>query len=95
MADIQKKGFLLFLERLKLLDCCCVRSHRGIPCNYRIGIGGILNVSFGSSCLFCKKILKNIELMEKSLSLSLSFFLFLSLRERKKERERETTDNQN
>jgi hypothetical protein len=45
MADIRKKVFWPFFERLKLLDCSCVRLHFGIPYDYRNGIGGILNVS--------------------------------------------------
>jgi hypothetical protein len=44
MADIRKKVFLPFFECLKLLDCSCVRSHLGIPYDYRNVIAGILNV---------------------------------------------------
>jgi hypothetical protein len=35
-----KKGVFAFFERLKLIDCSCVRSHLGIPYDYRKGIGG-------------------------------------------------------
>jgi hypothetical protein len=55
MAELQKKLFLSFFERLKLLDCSCVRLHLGIPNNYRNGIVGILNVSFCSLSLFWAK----------------------------------------
>jgi hypothetical protein len=51
---IYAKMVLPFFERLNLLDCSCVRSHFGIPYEYKNGIGGILNVSFCSFCLFCK-----------------------------------------
>jgi hypothetical protein len=54
MADIRKKVLFPFLVLLKLFECSCVRSHFGIPYNYRNGIGGIFNVSF------CRKMLKKI-----------------------------------
>jgi hypothetical protein len=46
MADIQKKVFKPFLVLFKLFECSCVRSHFGIPYDYRNGIGGIFNVSY-------------------------------------------------
>jgi hypothetical protein len=55
MADMRKKVILPFFEPLKLLDCSCVRWHLRIPYDYRNGIGGIINVSFWSLCLFCEK----------------------------------------
>jgi hypothetical protein len=58
MADIRKKVFLSFFERLKLLDCSCVRSLLGISYNYRNGIGGILNVSFCSLCSFVHNLIR-------------------------------------
>jgi hypothetical protein len=55
MADMQKKVILPFFDRLKLLDWSCVRWHLGITSDYKNDIGGILNVSFCSLCLFCEK----------------------------------------
>jgi hypothetical protein len=60
MANLQKKK-KWFFERLKLLDCSCVRSHLRIPYNYRNGIGGIFNVSFCSLCFFWAKFNKHTK----------------------------------
>jgi hypothetical protein len=63
-----------------LLDCSCVRSHLGIPYNYRNGIGGILNISFWSLCLFCAKFnehTKNLSHGQSSKNHVLTGFYFL------------------